>query len=394
MRKGTILLLACLLNAFTALAQNPTVQQMLNAVSADSLVWRAQRLTGQVAVNMGNSPVTILSRNSFQPGNALAATWLQQELQRMGYAPSTQVFSGDGANVLAEKPGLVHPERKVIICAHYDAMPGGTAAPGADDDGSGVCAVLEAARTMATQEFGNTVVFALWDKEEQGLLGSAYYASVAGSNDEQITAVVNMDAIGYDGNGDGLLRIHARPVANSIAIKDSALLVNSTYGLDLPIAVNNPGETYSDHASFWSEGYGAILLIEDFDDDPNPHYHTPNDELQYLDTAYWANLTRLAIGTTAVLAIPTEPVGIRETKAQPVFQLWPNPAHGSVEIHIGGEGARADELLLMDATGRTVRAWSLPLAAQRLPLDGISPGTYLVRATGVPHAAQRLVVMP
>lgn len=394
MRKGTILLLACLLNTFPALAQNPAVQQMLNAVSADSLVWRAQRLTGQVAVNMGNSPVTILSRNSFQPGNALAATWLQQELQRMGYAPSTQVFSGDGANVLAEKPGLVHPERKVIICAHYDAMPGGTAAPGADDDGSGVCAVLEAARTMATQEFGNTVVFALWDKEEQGLLGSAYYASVAAGNDEQITAVVNMDAIGYDGNGDGLLRIHARPVANSIAIKDSALLVNTTYGLDLPIAVNNPGETYSDHASFWSEGYGAILVIEDFDDDPNPHYHTPNDELQYLDTAYWANLTRLAIGTTAVLAIPTEPVGIRETKAQPVIQLWPNPARGSVEIHIGGEGARADELLLMDATGRTVRTWSLPLAAQRLPLDGISPGTYLVRTTGVPQAAQRLVVMP
>lgn len=394
MRKGTILLLACLLNTFPALAQNPAVQQMLNAVSADSLVWRAQRLTGQVAVDVGNGPVTILSRNSFQPGNALAATWLQQELERMGYAPSTQVFSGNGANVLAEKPGLVHPERKVIICAHYDAMPGGTAAPGADDDGSGVCAVLEAARTMVTQEFENTVVFALWDKEEQGLLGSAYYASVAAGNDEQITAVVNMDAIGYDGNGDGLLRIHARPVANSIAIKDSALLVNTTYGLDLPIAVNNPGETYSDHASFWSEGYGAILVIEDFDDDPNPHYHTPNDELQYLDTAYWANLTRLAIGTTAVLAIPTEPVGIRETKAQPVIQLWPNPARGSVEIHIGGEGARADELLLMDATGRTVRTWSLPLAAQRLPLDGISPGTYLVRTTGVPQAAQRLVVMP
>lgn len=389
-----VLLLACLLNVFPALAQSPAVQQILDAVNTDSLVWRAQRLTGQVAVDVGSGPQTILSRNSFQPGNALAEAWLQQAFTRMGYAPTVQAFSGNGANVLAEKPGLMHPERKVIICAHYDAMPGGTTAPGADDDGSGVCAVLEAARVMAGQEFENTVVFALWDKEEQGMLGSAYYASAAAGNDEQITAVVNMDAIGYDGNGDGLLRIHTRAVGNSIAIKDSMVLVNSTYGLDLPIAINNPGETYSDHASFWSQGYGAILLIEDFDNDPNPHYHSPTDELQYIDTAYWTNLTRIAIGTTAVLAIPAGPVDIHEMKAQPVFELWPNPAHGSVEIRIGGEGAMADGLVLTDATGRMVREWSLPLAAQRLPLEGISPGTYLVRATGVQNAVQRLVVMP
>ncbi|MBK7247048.1 MAG: M20/M25/M40 family metallo-hydrolase [Flavobacteriales bacterium] len=136
-------------------------------------------------------------------------------------------------------------------------MPGGTTAPGADDDGSGVCAVMEAARVMAGHDFENTVVFALWDEEEQGLIGSAYYTSAAAGNDEEILAAVQMDAIGYDGNGDGLMRIHTRPVANSIAIKDSVLMVNTIYGLGLPIVVNNPGATYSDHASFWSEGYGA-----------------------------------------------------------------------------------------------------------------------------------------
>ncbi|MBK9600208.1 MAG: hypothetical protein IPO60_18290 [Flavobacteriales bacterium] len=54
-------------------------------------------------------------------------------------------------------------------------------------------------------------------------------------------------------------------------------MVNTIYGLGLPIVVNNPGATYSDHASFWSEGYGAILVIEDFDNDPNPHYHTSSE---------------------------------------------------------------------------------------------------------------------
>lgn len=384
-------LFACL----TARPQVAAVQQLLDAVNADSLVWRAQRLTGQVAVDVGSGAQTIVSRNSFQPGNALAEAWLQQEFSRMGYAPTVQAFSGNGANVLAEKPGLVHPERKVIICAHYDAMPGGTTAPGADDDGSGVCAVLEAARVMAGQEFENTVVFALWDKEEQGMLGSAYYASAAAGNDEQITAVVNMDAIGYDGNGDGLMRIHARAVGSSIAIKDSALVVNTTYGLDLPIAINDPGETYSDHASFWDEGYGAILVIEDFDDDPNPHYHSPTDELQYMDTTYWEGLTRLAIGTVAVLAVPAGPVDIHEMKAQHVFELWPNPAHGSVELRLDGAGAERTDLLLLDATGRVVQEWPMPVASQRIALDGIAPGTYLVRTIGKgPQAAQRLVVMP
>ena len=384
-------LFACL----TARPQVAAVQQLLDAVSADSLVWRAQRLTGQVAVDVGSGAQTIVSRNSFQPGNALAEAWLQQEFSRMGYAPTVQAFSGNGANVLAEKPGLVHPERKVIICAHYDAMPGGTTAPGADDDGSGVCAVLEAARVMAGRNYENTVVFALWDKEEQGMLGSAYYASAAAGNDEQITAVVNMDAIGYDGNGDGLMRIHARAVGSSIAIKDSALVVNTTYGLDLPIAINDPGETYSDHASFWDEGYGAILVIEDFDDDPNPHYHSPTDELQYMDTTYWEGLTRLAIGTVAVLAVPAGPVDIHEMKAQPVFELWPNPAHGSVELRLDGAGAERTDLLLLDATGRVVQEWPMPVASQRIALDGIAPGTYLVRTIGKgPQAAQRLVVMP
>lgn len=384
-------LFACL----TARPQVAAVQQLLDAVSADSLVWRAQRLTGQVAVDVGSGPQTILSRNSFQPGNALAEAWLQQAFTRMGYAPTVQAFSGNGANVLAEKPGLLHPERKVIICAHYDAMPGGTTAPGADDNGSGTCAVLEAARVMAGMSFENTVVFALWDKEEQGMLGSAYYASAAAGNDEQITAVVNMDAIGYDGNGDGLLRIHTRAVGNSIAIKDSMVLVNTTYGLNLPIAVNNPGETYSDHASFWSEGYGAILLIEDFDDDPNPHYHSPTDELQYIDTAYWTNLTRIAIGTTAVLAIPAGPVDIHEMKAQPVFELWPNPAKGSVELRYNGAGAIGKNVLLMDAIGRVAREWTVPVSGQRLSLEELSPGTYFVRPTGQgSNTVQRLVVMP
>lgn len=379
-------------------AQVPVVQQALNAVNADSLVWRLERLSGEVPVDVGNGDELILSRNKYQPGNALAAQWLQQEFARMGFAPMVQPFGAAGQNVLAVKEGQVHPERKVLICAHYDAMPGGTTAPGADDDGSGVCSVLEAARVLAGTTFENTLVFALWDEEEQGLIGSAYHAAAAAGNDEEITAVINMDAIGYDGDGDGLMRIHTRPVANSIAIKDSALVVNTTYGLGLPIAINNPGETYSDHASFWNQGYGAILVIEDFDDDPNPHYHTPSDQLQYLDTAYWRGLAKLAIGTAAVMAVPVIDAGMPEDRGNGALAIYPNPARDKVEVRMPA-GTMADVFpVITDPTGRAVRDVLTSRIASNgwiMDLSGLVPGVYLLRAQdGAKLLTGRLVRWP
>lgn len=370
-------------------AQDPSIVSALAAVSLDSLVLDLERLTGERTVDVGNGPESILSRHKLNTGNALAADWLQQRLQALGYSPIVQGFNaGTGENILAEKIGTLHPERKVIICGHYDAMPGGPVnAPAADDDGSGTCSVLEAARVLAPYSFENTIVFALWDEEEQGKVGSAYYAGISAANDDTIAAVINMDAISYDGNGDGLMRIHARPVANSLAIKDSALVVNTTYGLNLNIAINNPGATYSDHASFWSEGYGAILVIEDFDNDGNPHYHTPTDLLQYMDLAYWQDLTRLSIGTTAVLAVPVNgPSAIADVAAPPVeaLRVFPNPAAQQARLWLELRQADVVRITLCDALGRSAQVLHDGQVAAGgrafpVPVHALTPGTYLVR---------------
>jgi hypothetical protein len=370
-------------------AQDPSIVSALAAVSLDSLVLDLERLTGERTVDVGNGPESILSRHKLNTGNALAADWLQQRLLALGYSPVVQGFNaGTGENILAEKVGTLHPGRKVIICGHYDAMPGGPVnAPAADDDGSGTCSVLEAARVLAPYSFENTIVFALWDEEEQGKVGSAYYAGVSAANDDTIAAVINMDAISYDGNGDGLMRIHTRPVANSLAIKDSALVVNTTYGLNLNIAINNPGATYSDHASFWSEGYGAILVIEDFDNDGNPHYHTPTDLLQYMDLAYWQDLTRLSIGTTAVLAVPVNgPSAIADVAAPPVaaLRVFPNPAAQEARLWLELRQAGVVRITLCDALGRSAQVLHDGQVAAGgrafpIPVHALTPGTYLVR---------------
>ncbi|MBL8001473.1 MAG: M28 family peptidase [Flavobacteriales bacterium] len=377
-----------LLTAASLRGQSPVIVDALNAVDIDSLVWDLERLTGEQPVDIGNGPETILSRHKLNAGNALAADWLQQRLLAMGYTPVVQTFSaGTGENILVEKPGVVHPDRKVIICGHYDAMPGGPVnAPAADDDGSGTCSVLEAARVLAPYSFEHTIVFALWDEEEQGKVGSAYYAGVAAANDDTIAAVVNMDAIAYDGNADGLLRVHTRPVANSLAIKDTALMVNTTYGLNLNIAINNPGATYSDHASFWSEGYGAILVIEDFDNDGNPHYHTPTDLLQYMDLPYWLDLTKLSIGTTAALAVPVNgPASVQEARSVAVggLRVYPNPAVQVARLWFELRSSSAVQVILFDAMGRentVVHRGQLSAGAQvfELPVDQLAPGSYLV----------------
>jgi hypothetical protein len=370
-------------------AQDPSIVSALAAVSLDSLVLDLERLTGERTVDVGNGPESILSRHKLNTGNALAADWLQQRLLALGYSPVVQGFNaGTGENILAEKVGTLHPGRKVIICGHYDAMPGGPVnAPAADDDGSGTCSVLEAARVLAPYSFENTIVFALWDEEEQGKVGSAYYAGVSAANDDTIAAVINMDAISYDGNGDGLMRIHTRPVANSLAIKDSALVVNTTYGLNLNIAINNPGATYSDHASFWSEGYGAILVIEDFDNDGNPHYHTPTDLLQYMDLAYWQDLTRLSIGTTAVLAVPVNgPSAIADVAAPPVaaLRVFPNPAAQEARLWLELRQVGVVRITLCDALGRSAQVLHDGQVAAGgrafpIPVHALTPGTYLVR---------------
>ena len=152
-RMTRLALLSTLLLAFHApgaRAQHPAVQAAIDAVNIDSLILDLRQLDGEAPIDLGNGPQSIVSRNKNQPGNPLAADWLQLRMQQLGFEPTLQVFSGGtGENIIAEKPGALHPERKVIICGHYDAMPGGpVAAPAADDDGSGTVAVLEAMRVL------------------------------------------------------------------------------------------------------------------------------------------------------------------------------------------------------------------------------------------------------
>ena len=302
MKKSLLLFIISLFILQTNLfPQSPAVQQILNSVSQDSMIQFVKELSGVVPTIINGTSQTIVSRNKYQPGNALAESYIKQKLQNYGMTTTIQSFSTTGKNVLGVQTGSEFPNKKYIICAHFDDMPSGTLAPGADDNGSGTAAVIEAARVFSQYSFPFTIVYALWDEEEQGLVGSEYYAAQAANAGDSILGVINLDMIAYDGNGDGNADIHTSSVANTNSLKDKMLEVNLVYGINLDLDVV-PAQPYSDHQSFLDHGFSAILLIED-DNDFHPNYHTVNDLLQYYNQIYYIKSAKLAYGTLATFAL-------------------------------------------------------------------------------------------
>ncbi len=301
--KKIILLFLILLGTQGSLYPQSTIQTIINSTNIDSLMYFVKELSGEVSTIIGGSPYTIVSRHKNNASNNKSADYIKQKLQSYGLPAYDQNFSSTGRNVYGVQLGTVYPNKKYIICAHYDDMPSGTTAPGADDNASGTAAVIEAARIFTQYQSKYTIIYALWDEEEQGLIGSAYYAQQAHNAGDSIMGVINMDMIAWDNDNDGVGEIHVRNYANSVSLKDLMVQVNTTYSIGVIPSIINPGATASDHSSFWNNGYGALLLIEEYyGGDFNAYYHTVNDKILYFKQPYFHKMSRLALGTVATLA--------------------------------------------------------------------------------------------
>ncbi len=303
LRRFVLILLVITLIPLSAYAQ-ATVQNIVGQVNQDTLMKFIRQLSGVDPVTINGQPYTIVSRHKSNASNDQAGNFIQETLTRYGLTTTQQGFSSTGKNIIGVKTGTQFPNKKYIICAHFDDMPSGTTAPGADDNGSGTAAVMEAARIMSQYNFPYTIIFALWDEEEQGLIGSAYYANQAAAAGDSILGVINMDMIAYDSNNDNVANLHVRAsAANSLELYNKMVELNSALGIGIvPVRPGTP-TTASDHASFWNKGYSAILLIEDDNNDFNAYYHTTNDRLQYFNQPYFLKMAKLAIGTFANFAL-------------------------------------------------------------------------------------------
>jgi Peptidase family M28/Secretion system C-terminal sorting domain len=310
--KKIILCLLLLFGSQTILhSQSPIIQTIINQTNIDSLIYFVKELSGEVQTIIGGSPYTILSRNKNQPGNNMSANYIKQKLDSYGLVTYDQWWSGTGRNVYGVQLGSLYPNKQYIICAHFDDMPSGTTAPGADDNASGTAAVIEAARIFTQYNSNYTIIYALWDEEEQGLVGSEYYAQQAALAGDSIMGVLNMDMTAYDSDLDNVGEIHTNSLASSQNLKNKMVEVNTTYSIGVTPSIINPGTGASDHASFWNHNYGAILLIEEYyGGDFNAYYHSTNDLLTHFNQPYYHKMSRLTFGTLATLAEMSEIVPV------------------------------------------------------------------------------------
>lgn len=283
-------------------SQYSLMQQIGNEVSLDSLKLYIRQLSGDTSCIIGGSSYTITSRYKTQPGNQKAAEYIYEKFSSFGLTATYENFSSTGNNVIGTKVGSVYPNRYYIVSSHYDDLPGSSNAPGADDNASGTAAVIECARVLSKYNLYYTVKFITFDEEEQGLVGSNYYATQARNRGDSILGVINLDMIGYDSNDDKLITVYTSNISNTNQIANDFIENIYLYNIDLiPVLINM--QASSDQQSFLNKNYGAILVIEDDEFDFNPYYHTSNDRFQYINQDYFYKLAKSAIISIAKYAL-------------------------------------------------------------------------------------------
>jgi Zn-dependent M28 family amino/carboxypeptidase len=249
-----------------------------------------------------------------------ARALLRSRLEALGYTV-VQQDTEDGllstSNLIAEKPGTTRPEEIVLIGAHYDAFWGG-----ADDNSSGVAALLELARIFSTRSFDRTIRFVGFDLEEMGLVGSTRYVGALASN-EDIVMSIAFDCIGYasdlEGSQDSLPGLPSPSQGNFVAVIANAAsdaragevrLLNDALDVANMVGIVAPSDgaspiagnlMRSDHAPFWLSGREA-LFFTDTANFRNPNYHTRDDLPETLDRDFLAANVRLAAAAAAYFA--------------------------------------------------------------------------------------------
>ena len=359
MKKIILGLLILLESQLVLHSQTPLIQSIINQTNLDSLIYFVKELSGEVQTVIGDTLCVIVSRHKNQPGNDKAADYIKQKLNNYGLATHDQWWSTTCRNVIGVQLGNVYPNKKFIICAHYDDMPSGTMAPGADDNASGVAAVLEAARIF-TQYFPKyTIIYALWDEEEQGMVGSEYYAQQAAFAGDSIMGVLNMDMIAWDSDNDNVGEIHIRPIANTFNLKDIMVEVNLNYSIGIDVRAIIPGTSSSDQSSFWYYGYGAILIIEELNGgDFNAYYHTTSDLLTHYNLPYYHKMSRMVLGTVATLAELTDMVPVENElnvfNSYFLQQNFPNPFNPITKIKYSVPQTSRIQIKIFDVLGNEI----------------------------------------
>jgi Zn-dependent M28 family amino/carboxypeptidase len=279
-------------------------------------------LAGRLADHVKYLSATIGERN-VDPVGSLQSTidYLRKNLVDAGYAAREQTYNlrGDAvSNVEAELVGTSSTEGIVVVGAHYDTVEGTV---GADDNASGVAATLELARLLRTSKLRRTIRFVFFVNEEPPYfqtdeMGSLVYAQKLRRDAVPVSAMISLEMLGFYSDAAGsqkyppplsLFYPNRGDFIGFVGNSESRCLVRKatrmfresasfpSEGLAAPGSW--PGVGWSDHWSFWQQGYPAIM-VTDTALFRNPYYHSHRDTADRLD---FGRMARVVDGVGKVI---------------------------------------------------------------------------------------------
>jgi len=299
------------LGATAAISERAAPRDPAASVSESTLRTHVQTLAGDIGER------NVMNQRALHA----AADYLRRQWKSQGYEVIAHEYTIERerwANLEVSRRGRKTPNEIVVIGAHYDSVFG---SPGANDNGSGVAALLELARLFAARDTERTVRFVAFVNEEPPLfrtgdMGSRQYARAARAKNEDIRAMLSLETIGHYNDAPGSQ--HYPPLfspffpdrGNFIGmvsnIGSRALLRQAVSAFraasDFPLEYVStfgwvPGVDWSDHGSFWSEGYPAIM-VTDTALYRYPYYHSAQDTPDKVD---YARLARVTVALAAVV---------------------------------------------------------------------------------------------
>jgi Zn-dependent M28 family amino/carboxypeptidase len=261
-------------------------------------------------------------RNIWKYSNLKAsAHYIEKVATELGYEVKKQEYKVENVpveNLEWEIIGVSHPEEIILVGAHYDSVSG---SPGANDNASGVAAVLEIARLLKRETLSRTIRFVTFVNEEPPFfqtdkMGSRIYASRSRQRGEKIVAMLSLETIGYYCNEKGSQKYpfpfsffypdtgnfigFVGNVSSRSLVREAIELFRSntvfpSEGITAPSWI--PGIGWSDNWSFWKEGYQAIM-ITDTALFRYQYYHSHQDVPDRID---YERMARVVVGISQII---------------------------------------------------------------------------------------------
>ncbi|MBA3501117.1 MAG: M20/M25/M40 family metallo-hydrolase [Myxococcota bacterium] len=256
------------------------------------------------------------TRYTLSDGDERARDYLVGRFATIGLTAELDPFQVQNQmanNIIAKHPGTDSSSNEVyIFSAHYDSTSNTpmTAAPGADDNATGVAAVLEAARIITPHAFKHDIWFVLTAAEEQGSLGSKHMVGWLKSQGINVKGVIAPDMIGYWPAGDqDQFDILGDPASSFLV--DHMATVATRQGIAHKKYIEHTFCYGDDHTNFQEAGFPAITPMDCVEAhnvagslEDTPHYHRPTDTFATLHMGFTTKVVGVIVTTLAELGAP------------------------------------------------------------------------------------------